>query len=242
MVRGGIIGLILGCIPGLGATPSAFVSYERAKRASKHPEKFGEGSLEGLAAAESGNNGVNGATLVPLLTLGIPGDVITAVMLGAFMIFDLQPGPLLFMEHIDLIFGLFCALIMCDVALRLVGMGFIRYARRVATSVPTSMIFPGIVVLCIFGSYAINNSVFDVLTMLAFGILGYVMTMFEIASVPFLIAFVLAPMLERGLRRSLAISGGDPLIFFQRPIAIGFFVLTVIAIISLSRGASRKMR
>jgi len=242
MVRGGIIGLILGCIPGLGATPSAFVSYERAKRASKHPEKFGEGSLEGLAAAEAGNNGVNGATLVPLLTLGIPGDVITAVMLGAFMIFDLQPGPLLFMEHIDVIFGLFCALIMCDVALRLVGMVFIRYARRVSTSVPTSMIFPAIVVLCIFGSYAINNSVFDILTMLAFGILGYVMTMFEIASVPFLIAFVLAPMLERGLRRSLALSGGDPLIFFQRPIAIGFFVLTAIAIISLSRAGRRKMR
>lgn len=183
-----------------------------------------------------------GATLVPLLTLGIPGDVITAVMLGAFMIFDLQPGPLLFMQHIDLIFGLFCALIMCDVALRLVGMGFIRYARRVATSIPTSMIFPAIVVLCIFGSYAINNSVFDVLTMVAFGMLGYVMAMFEIASIPFLIAFVLAPMLERGLRRSLTLSGGDPLIFFQRPIAIGFFVLTVIAIISLTRGAGKKMR
>jgi putative tricarboxylic transport membrane protein len=240
MVRGGFIGLILGIIPGLGATPSAFVSYERAKRKSKQPEDFGNGSLEGVAAAEAGNNAVNGATLVPLLTLGIPGDVITAVMLGAFMIFDLAPGPLLFMNHIDLIFGLFCALIMCDVALRLVGFVFIKYAARVATGIPTSIIFPAIVVLCVFGSYSINNSVFDILTMIVFGILGYVMTIFEMSAVPFLIAFVLAPMLEKGLRRSLAISGGSPLIFFQSPIAIIFFIFTIIAIITISRGVIRK--
>ncbi len=240
MVRGGFVGLILGIIPGLGATPSAFVSYERAKRKSKHPEEFGKGSLEGVAAAEAGNNAVNGATLVPLLTLGIPGDVITAVMLGAFMIFDLAPGPMLFIYHIDLIFGLFCALIMCDVALRLVGRVFIRYAEKVATSIPTSIIFPSIVILCVFGSYSINNSAFDILTMIIFGLLGYVMTIFEISVIPFLIAFVLAPMLERGLRRSLAISGGSPLIFFESPIAIGFFVLTIVAIITISRGVIRR--
>jgi putative tricarboxylic transport membrane protein len=240
MVRGGFVGLILGIIPGLGATPSAFVSYERARRKSKHPESFGNGSLEGVAAAEAGNNAVNGATLVPLLTLGIPGDVITAVMLGAFMIFDLAPGPLLFMNHIDLIFGLFCALIMCDVALRLVGLIFIRYAEKLATGIPTSIIFPAIVVLCVFGSYSINNSVFDIFTMLVFGILGYVMTIFEISAIPFLIAFVLAPMLERGLRRSLAISGGSPLIFLQSPIAIAFFILTIVAVITISRGMIRK--
>lgn len=241
MVRGGIIGLILGLIPGLGATPAAFVSYERARQKAKDPDKFGKGSLEGIAAAEAGNNGVNGATLVPLLALGIPGDVITAVMLGAFMIFDLQPGPMLFIEHIDLIFGLFCALLMCDVALRIVGMIFIRYAERVATGIPTSMIFPAILVLCVFGSYAINNSIFDVFIMLAFGVLGYFMVIFEIPAVPFLIAFVLAPMLEKGLRRSLTISGGDPLILLS-PIAIVFYILTIIAVISLSRGFLRKLK
>jgi putative tricarboxylic transport membrane protein len=242
MVRGGFVGLILGIIPGLGATPSAFVSYERARRNAKNPKEFGSGSLEGVAAAEAGNNGVNGSTLVPLLTLGIPGDVITAVMLGAFMIFDLKPGPMLFIEHIDLIFGLFCALIMCDVALRLVGMVFIRYAEKVATGIPTSIIFPVVVVLCVFGSYSINNSVFDIFIMLAFGMLGYVMTLFEMSAIPFLIAFVLAPMLERGLRRSLTLSGGSPLIFFKSPIAIIFFILTILAIISLSRGVLRKMK
>lgn len=240
MVRGGFIGLILGVIPGLGATPSAFLSYERARKNSKHPEKFGEGSLEGVAAAEAGNNAVNGSTLVPLLTLGIPGDVITAVMLGAFMIFDLKPGPLLFLQHIDIIFGLFCALIMCDVALRIVGMVFIRYAQKVTTAIPTSLIFPGIVVLCIFGSYSINNSLFDIVTMLVFGIVGYAMTIMEVSAIPFLIAFVLAPMLERGLRRSLAISGGNPLIFFQSPIAVIFFILTALAIFSIARGVFKK--
>lgn len=242
MVRGGFVGLILGIIPGLGATPSAFVSYERAQRSARNPMEFGNGSLEGVAAAEAGNNGVNGATLVPLLTLGIPGDVITAVMLGAFMIFDLKPGPMLFIEHIDLIFGLFCALLMCDVALRLVGMVFIRYAEKVATGIPTSILFPVVVVLCVFGSYSINNSVFDIFIMLAFGVVGYVMALFEMSAIPFLIAFVLAPMLERGLRRSLTISGGSPLIFFKSPIAIIFFILTILAIISLSRGMLRKMR
>jgi putative tricarboxylic transport membrane protein len=236
MLRGGIIGLMLGIIPGLGPTPSSFVSYERAKRSSKNPEEFGNGSLEGVAAAEAGNNGVNGATLVPLLTLGIPGDIITAVMLGAFMIFGLRPGPLFFIQHIRLIFGLFCALIMCDIALRLVGMLFIRYAQKVTTGIPTSIIFPAVVVLCVFGTYSINNSIFDVLTMLVFGMLGYVMAIFEMSAIPFVIAFVLAPMLENGLQRSLMISDGNPLIFFKSPIAVFFFTLTTLSILSLSKG------
>lgn len=233
MLRGGIVGLVLGIIPGLGATPAAFLSYERAKRSSKHPELFGHGSLEGVAAAEAGNNAVNGATLVPLLTLGIPGDIITAVMLGAFVIFDLKPGPLLFLQHADLIFGLFFALIMCDVALRLVGAVFIRYAQKVTTSMPTSFIFPTVLVLCMFGSYAINNSLFDVGIMVVFGLVGYLMALFEIPAIPFLIAFVLAPMLENGLRRSLAVSDGDPLILLQSPIALVFYALTVLAVISI---------
>jgi putative tricarboxylic transport membrane protein len=241
MVRSGIIGLILGLIPGLGATPAAFVSYERARHKAKDPNRFGKGSLEGIAAAEAGNNGVNGATLVPLLTLGIPGDVITAVMLGAFMIFDLKPGPMLFIEHIDLIFGLFCALLMCDVALRIVGIIFIRYAEKIATGIPTSIIFPAILVLCVFGSYSINNSTFDVFIMLVFGVLGYFMVIFEVPAVPFLIAFVLAPMLEKGLRRSLTISGGDPLILLS-PISIAFYILTILAVISLTRGFLRKLK
>ncbi len=240
MLRGGIVGLILGIIPGLGATPSAFVSYERAKRSSKHPELFGHGSLEGLAASESGNNAVNGATLVPLLTLGIPGDVVTAVMLGAFMIFNLKPGPLLFVQHADLIFGLFCALIMCDVALRLVGSIFIKFAAKITTKIPTSFIFPTVFVLCIFGSYAINNNLFDVGIMIGFGLFGYALSRLGIPAIPFLIAFVLAPMLENGLRRSLEVSNGNPLILIQSPIAWFFYALTVIALFSIAKMGFKK--
>lgn len=131
---------------------------------------------------------------------------------------------------------------MCDVALRIVGVIFIRYAHKLTTGIPTSLIFPSIIILCVFGSYAINNSLFDVFTMIVFGLVGYVMAIFEVSTIPFLIAFVLAPMLERGLRRSLAISGGDPLIFFKSPIAIVFFVLTALVILSITRGMFRKMK
>jgi len=239
MIRGGLIGLALGIVPGLGATPSAFVSYGLAKRFSKTPEEFGNGSLEGLAAAEAGNNGVNGATLLPLLTLGIPGDVVTAVMLGAFMIHDLDPGPILFLQHIDLIFGLFCALLMCDVALRIMGSLFITVAEKI-TQAPTSFVFPFVAILCVFGSYAINNSVFDVLTMFIFGVVGFIMLSFEIPTTPFLIAFVLAPMLERGLRRSLVISGGNPIIFFKSPIAVFFFIATGLVIFFIFQSQKKK--
>ncbi|MBZ8132715.1 tripartite tricarboxylate transporter permease [Afifella sp. IM 167] len=234
MVRGGVIGLILGVIPGLGATPAAFLSYEQARRNSRHPEEFGHGSLEGIAAAEAGNNGVNGATLAPLLTLGIPGDVVTAVMLGALLIFNLQPGPMLFVTHADLIYGLFCALLVCDVALRIVGIAFIRVGRYV-TRVPTGYVFPLILVLCVFGTYSINNNIFDVFVMLSFGIGGLVMERVRLPVVPFVIAFVLGPMLEKGLRRSLVISDGDPMIFLHSPIAVGFFILTILAIVTIVR-------
>ncbi len=241
MIRGGIVGLVLGVIPGLGATPAAFISYERARRFSKNPNEFGSGSLEGVAAAEAGNNAVNGPTLVPLLTLGVPGDVITAVMLGAFMIFDLHPGPMLFVQHIDFIYGLFCALIMCDVALRLVGSIFIRYAHYV-TRVPTSFVFPCVLILCVFGSYAVNNNLFDVMMMFLFGVIGFIMLSFKVPTVPFLIAFVLAPLLERGLRRSLVISDGSLLIFFQSPIAIFFYILTIFAVYSITKGTLKDIK
>jgi len=239
MIRGGLIGLVIGIIPGLGATPAAFISYDRAKKASKYSNEFGNGSIEGVAAAEAGNNGVNGATLLPLLTLGIPGDIITAIMLGAFMIFGLTPGPVLFLEHIDLIFGLFCALIMCDIALRVVATFYIYLAQKI-TQIPTSFVFPIIVILCVFGSYSINNNIFDIFTMIAFGIFGYFLLQLEIPTIPFLIAFILAPMFERGLRRSLEISNGNPIIFIKSPIAIIFYILTIISIIAIIKTKYKK--
>jgi putative tricarboxylic transport membrane protein len=240
MIRGGFIGLILGVIPGIGATPSAFVSYERALRASKNPDEFGKGSLEAVAAAESGNNAVNGATLVPLLTLGVPGDIITAIILGAFMMHGLTPGPLLFKEHTALVYGIFITLFMCDISLRIVGMILIRYAAMV-TRIPNSILFPIVFILCVTGSYAINSSLFDVVIMLSMGIFAYIMDRFGFSPIPFMIAFVLGPMLEKGMRRSLALSYGDPMIFFSSPIAIGFLILTAISIVFIIKGAVKKV-
>lgn len=238
MIRGGLVGLIVGVIPGLGATPASFVSYDRAKRRSKHPERFGHGSLEGIAAAEAGANGVSGATLVPLLALGIPGDVVTAVVLGALLIFNLQPGPMLFVLHADVVYGLFCALLLCDVVLRLVGVVAIRLAQYV-TRVPTGYLFPVILGLCVIGSYSINNSLFDVGAMFVFGAVGLLMSIVGLPVVPLLIAFILGPMLEKGLRRSLVASDGNVWVLFDSPIAIAFYVLTAFALISIIRARRR---
>lgn len=241
MLRGGIIGLFLGVIPGLGATPAAFVSYDQAKRRSKKPELFGKGSLEGIAAAEAGNNGVNGSTLAPLLTLGVPGDVVTAIMLGALMVFNLQPGPMLFVLHADIVYGLFIALLMCDVALRVVGLIFIRLGRRVS-NLPTGFVFPCILTLCVVGSYTVNNNLFDVATMMGFGVVGLIMHRCRLPVVPLIIAFILGPMLEKGLRRSLAASGGDPMVLVQSPLALFFYALTLIAVFSILRSRLRETR
>lgn len=241
MLRGGVIGLALGVIPGLGATPAAFVSYEQAKRRSKKAHLFGKGSLEGIAASESGNNGVNGATLAPLLTLGIPGDVVTAIMLGALLVFNLQPGPMFFALHADLVYGLFVALLVCDIALRLVGLVFIRIGRYV-TRVPTGYVFPMIFVLCVLGAYASNNHLFDIATMLIFGVVGVIFARVGLPVVPFVIAFILGPMLEKGLRRSLAASGGDISVLFSSPISLIFYALTLIAIVSIVRSRWQAVR
>lgn len=227
--RGGLIGTFIGAIPGIGAAPSSFLSYNEAKRGSKHPEEFGKGSLEGIAAAESGNNGVCGATLIPLLTLGIPGDVITAVMLGAFMIQGLTPGPLLFQEKAAIIYGIFVGMLLCNIVNFAVAKIAIRFFRQI-TRIKISYLFPVVFILCVIGTYAVNNSMFDVAVMLAVGIMGYFMYRLDIPATPFVIAFILGSMLEKGLRRSLLISKGDWSIFFQRPIAVAFLILTVLSI------------
>jgi putative tricarboxylic transport membrane protein len=203
-------------------------------RNSKQPETFGQGSLEGLAAAESGNNAVNGSTLVPLLTLGIPGDIITAVMLGALMMHNITPGPMLFKENAPLVYGIFVTLFMCDLSLRLVGFIAIRFAQKI-TAVPTNILFPAVFILCVAGSYALNSSLFDVGIMLVVGVFGYIMDRYGFSAIPFMIAFILGPMFEKGMRRSLSLSDGSLSIFFSSWIAIAFYVFTILAVVVLIR-------
>lgn len=232
--RGSAIGVFMGAIPGIGAAPSAFLSYSEARRASPNRDNFGKGEIEGVAAAEAGNNGVAGATLIPLLSLGIPGDVITAIIIGAFMVHNLTPGPLLFINNPDIVYALFIGLMASSVLLLGVGTVAIRAFRYIA-DVPSDLLFPGVLVLCIFGVYAINNSIFDVAVMLVMGLLGYIMMLLRFPSAPFLIAFILGPMLENSFRQAMLMSRGNLDIFVRGPISILFWCLTVISIVLIVR-------
>lgn len=238
IVRGSLIGVGIGAIPGIGGAPAAFLSYSEARRNSKHPERFGKGEIEGIAAAESGNNGVCGATLIPLLSLGVPGDIVTAVMLGAFMIHGLQPGPIMFQENIGEIYAIFCGLLLSSIFMFMSGKVAIRSMARI-TDIPDKIIFPAVIVLCFFGAYVVNNSVFDMFVMVASGIAGYMMLKASIPVAPFLIAFVLGPLFENNLRRSLLLSRGELDIFVRGPICWFFLGLTVLTVVMMARRAWR---
>jgi len=239
--RGSAIGVFMGAIPGIGAAPSAFLSYSEARRASPNRDNFGKGEIEGVAAAEAGNNGVAGATLIPLLSLGIPGDVITAIIIGAFMVHDLTPGPLLFLNNADIVYALFIGLIASSLLLLVIGSVAIRAFRYIA-DVPPNLLFPGILVLCIFGVFAVNNSIFDVAVMLVMGFVGYIMLLLRFPAAPFLIAFILGPMLENNFRQALLMSRGSLEIFARGPITIVFWCLTVLSIILIIRSTLNTAR
>ncbi len=238
ILRGSAIGVILGAIPGIGGAPAAFLSYSEARRTSKNADNFGKGEIEGVAAAESGNNGTAGATLIPLLALGIPGDVTTAIILGAFMIHGLRPGPLLFQENLSLIYALFIGIMMSSIFLFAVGKFSIRLISRIA-DIPHRILFPIVLVLCVFGAYAVNNTIFDVGVMFIMGLVGFMMLRLEIPAAPFLIAFILGPMLEDNFRQSLLMSRGSWTIFFSSPICWIFWGFTVLAIFILVRRGMR---
>lgn len=223
------IGTVLGAVPGIGPSIAAFASYAQAKKISKKPEKFGHGSVEGVAAAEAGNNAVAGANLIPLLTLGIPGDVGAALLLGAFMIQGLHPGPLLFKENLDVVYAIFMALLLANLFNFLIGRHYIKIASKVA-NVPKQYIFPAVLAFCLVGSYGFNQSMFDVWMALAFGVLGYILRKNGFPVAPLLIAFILEPIMESSFRQSLLISQGSLTIFFTHPISCFFIVLSVIGV------------
>ena len=238
ILRGSLIGVVLGSIPGIGAAPSAFLSYSEARRRSPNRDNFGKGEIEGVAASEAGNNGVAGATLIPLLALGVPGDIITAIIIGAFMIHGLQPGPMMFVMNVDIIYGLFLGLIISSIALFFIGGAAIRVFRYVA-DIPRGILFPLVLVLCVYGGFAVNNSVFDVGVMFAMGWLGFAFLRYGIPAAPFLIAFILGPLLEDNFRQSMLMSGGSPEVLFRGPITWFFWTLTAITIVAITRSGMR---
>lgn len=227
--RSTILGIVIGIIPGAGADIAAYVAYNEAKRFSKTPENYGKGELAAVAACESGANGCTGGALLTMLTLGIPGDAVTAVMLGALTLQGLQPGPLLFKEHADLVFTLFAGMIFCYVAMLLIGLGSLRFMGRIL-QMPKSVLTPVILMLCVVGTYAINNSLFDVGIMLAAGIAGYFMQKWDFPASPVVLALIMGPMAEASFRRALSLSGGSYDFLYTRPITA---VLLTVAILTL---------
>ena len=239
LFRSSLIGTGIGALPGLGVTIAAFLGYGAAKRASKDPDSFGKGNLEGIAAAEAANNAVVGANLIPLFTLGIPGNVTAALIIGAFMIHGVTPGPLMFQEHARLMYGIFISLLLANFLNFVIGSVGLRFFSKVV-KLKNSIIYPIIVFVCITGAYVADNSLFAVGLMLFFAILGYFMKKLEFSFVTFIIGFVLGPMFELSLQQTLAISRNNPFILIQRPISLAFLILTAVSIWRTVRRSKKK--
>jgi len=232
------IGTALGALPGLGAEISCWISYGIAKRRSRTPERFGKGSEEGVAAAEAGNNAVCPAALIPMTVFGIPGDTVTAVLLGAFMAQGLMPGPLLFTRDPETIYALFAFLMVSNVLLLLIGFAAIRWLRRIVL-IPEGLLYPAVAALCFAGAFAVNNSVFDILVMMIGGLAGFGMRRIAMPVAPLIIGLLLAPGLEQSLRQSLTISRGSLDIFVSRPGALALVcVLGLVLAFMVWRGVS----
>lgn len=240
MIKSGGMGTFTGSIPGLGADVAAFVAYGEAKRTSKHPEEFGKGSLEGVAAPESANNGATGGAMIPMLTLGVPGDAVTAVLLGALTIHGFQPGPLLFRDHLEIVYPIFAGMILCQLVLLVVGLGGARLFAKLI-NVDTKVLTPIIFLLCIVGSYSIRFSFWDVGLALSIGVIAYFMEHAKFPVSPILLALILGPMAEQNMRRSLMLSHDDLTIFVTRPLSAAFLFLAIVMAITSYR-KFRKLR
>ena len=234
-----IIGVMVGIIPGTGASEASWFSYNTAKNMSKHPEEFGHGSVEGIAAAESANNAVTGATLIPLLTLGIPGDGTVAIMLSALMINGLNPGLSLFTTQGDIMYAIMLGLILVNIFMLLQGK-FLTTLFAKVVSIPQEILTPIIVIFCFAGAYSVNENYFDVGIALIFGILAWILRKLELPPVPILLGLVLGSMTETNFRRALLISNGSPKIFFSSVYCIIFLVLILLAVGAIVRGKMKE--
>jgi putative tricarboxylic transport membrane protein len=231
IVRGSVIGFFLGVLPGGGALIASFVSYAIEKKVSRYPQKFGRGVMEGVAGPESANNAACGGAFIPLLTLGIPANAVMAVLLGALMIHNIIPGPFLMEKHPDLFWGTICSMYIGNAMLLVLNLPLIGLWVKVL-KLPYPILFPLILLVCLIGAYSLNGSIVEVVIMILFGIIGYLLKKFGYETAPLVLALVLGNMLEPALRRSLIMSNGSFKIFFTRPISLFLIVTTVVFLIS----------
>lgn len=226
---GSLAGSFLGILPGAGGPIAAFISYDYSRKSSKDPKAFGRGSVEGVAAPEAANNAVTGGALIPMMTLGIPGDPVTAILIGALIIHGLAPGPLLFMQRADFAYGTIFSFFFANIFNFVIALAGLRLLVK-ALATPRALLMPTIAVLCVVGSYALRHNMFDVYVMLVFGVVGLAMRWLEVPVVPLLLALVLGQQLEEHLRVALTSSTGDISIFFTSPISLTFLCLSALSI------------
>ena len=225
VARSSLIGAFIGMLPGLGSAIAAFVAYGEGKRRARNPEEWGHGALEGIAAPESANNAVSGPSMAPLLTLGIPGSTIGAILVGVFLVHGIQIGPTLFLTNRDLVYSLFAAGLVGIALYGLLGYFGAAAVGRVVSRIPARALYPVVFFVGLVAAYAARGSVFDMWVAIGAGALGFAMRRFALNPPAFVIAFVLAGGAEEALRQSLLLSDAGPLIFAQRPIALGFLLL-----------------
>ena len=241
MVRGTIIGFVIGALPGAGATIASFLSYGIEKSASKDPDRFGKGAIEGVAGPETANNAACSGAMAPLLALGIPASGATAVMLGALMLYGLKPGPMLFTTSPDFVWALIASMFVGNAILLIMNLPMVPLFA-LSLRIPYSILYPIIIVICMIGVYSLNGRMFDVWMMLGFGIAGYFMKKYDISGAPLVIGLVLGPILEQSLYRALSLAHGDMTIFVRRPVSATLLGIAVVMSIFVSFKSIKKVR
>ena len=237
---GSTIGSFLGTLPGAGGPIAAFISYDYAKKLSKNPEQFNKGAIEGVAAPEAANNAVTGGALIPMMTLGIPGDPVTAILIGALIVHGLAPGPLMFLERADFAYGVIFSFFWANIFNFCIAILSVKYLVKVLAT-PRYLLMPSVAVLCVVGSFALRNNFFDVYIMLIFGLIGICMKWLDMPVVPLLLALVLGSQFEENLRVALTASQGDISVFVTSPISLSFIILSLISVIwSLKSNKNKK--
>ena len=231
ILRGSLLGFFLGLIPGGGGLIASFISYAVEKKVAKNPENFGKGDIRGVAGPETANNAGAQGAFIPMLTMGVPCNVVIAILIGALMIHGVTPGPRLLIDHPKIFWGVIGSMYVGNAMLLLLNLPLIGIWVRLL-KVPYSYLFPFIFLFCLIGAYTVGNNIMDVYIMILFGILGYVMKKYEYEPAPLVLAFVLGPMFENALRQSLIISGGSPWIFFTHPISAVFVIVSISLLVS----------
>ena len=241
IARGTVLGFFLGLIPGLGTAIPTIISYVTEKKLSKHPERFGNGAIEGVAGPETANNSYANAAFIPLLTLGIPSSPTIAVLMGAFMMNGVTPGPLLFRDHAPLVWTVIASMYVGNVILLVLNLPLIPMWVSILR-IPYSILFTLILLFTVVGAYSLNNQIFDVGVMVFFGVIGYVLRKLDFPLAPIALTLILGPIMENSLRQSMSMSQGSFLIFFQRPVAAAFLALAVVVLVTTGIGLARSAR